>query len=169
LRCARFEVDIDGPGSVEWLVAGWAARWGIPPDQAQDRVLLALELQKRGFHHTVTIFDGDKRIAAGSAYVHQNELVAGVLHCLPEYRDAMLGIYVIDRTFALAADLGVEAFDLGGGHDYKKKWAPEGGTRTTFTLAPTWLWRIQKSIKTLRRVSGSTSSFQVSNAVAPLD
>jgi hypothetical protein len=149
-RCEGLDVRVDDPGSVEWVVEGWAERWNHEPDGTADRILLADALQRTGRHHTVSVFDGEKRVAAASTYVHRNELVAGVLHWLPEYRDRMPGVYLIDRTFAFAEERGLAAFDLGGGHDYKQRWAPEDGTRTTFTMAPAWAWRVQKAASLLR-------------------
>ena len=46
------------------------------------------------------------------------------------------GMRFMDLTFYWGADAGFENLDLSGLHDYKKRWAADGGQRVEFTLCP---------------------------------
>lgn len=154
-RCAAFTWALDPPGAARWVITHWSQRWrdGADADPAvEDRILIAEALEARGLHHTVCLYDGEKLIAGSTNFVHRGDLVAGVIHGDPDYRNHGIGVRLIDQTFAFAAGEGLAGFDLGAGHDYKKKWAPEDGSRGTFVLAPEPIWRMQRAISTLRRL-----------------
>ena len=137
-RCRNFTVAIDYTGAEEWVIRHWSQQWncdGDPVAQA-DRVEIARELQRHGRHVTISLFDNGKMIGGSSNFIHQSDLVAGVYYYEPEYRRFGAGVRLIDLAFALATERGLAGFDLGGKADYKKKWAPVSGTRSSVLVAP---------------------------------
>jgi hypothetical protein len=46
-------------------------------------------------------------------------------------------VRLLELTFFWAKENGIAHFDIGGGHDYKKRWAPVGGEWHSFEHLPT--------------------------------
>jgi CelD/BcsL family acetyltransferase involved in cellulose biosynthesis len=84
--------------------------------------------------------------------VHHNDLVAGVIYREPEYDWYGVGVRLIDLVFSFAAEKGFETMDLGGGHDYKQKWAPQEGERWQFNVCPEYLYRAKQVVNWGRTV-----------------
>ncbi len=167
-RCRDFAVAVNPPGSARWVIENWSARWN---DQAvstsdpslADRILLAEYLEGCGKHYTLVLLDGTKPIAGATNTVHGSDLVAGVIYREPEYDRYGVGDRIIDSVFSFAAEHGFAMLDIGGGHEYKKHWAPQDGERWSFTICPIervvgkWLLRQQQPIyrkakRILRRI-----------------
>ncbi|GIK40331.1 MAG: hypothetical protein BroJett011_41640 [Chloroflexota bacterium] len=84
--------------------------------------------------------------------VHHNDLVAGVIYRKPEYDWYGVGVRLIDLVFSFAAEKGFETLDIGGGHDYKKYWAPQAGERWQFNICPECLYRVKQVVRWGRAV-----------------
>lgn len=139
-RCRDFSHAINTLGSARWVITNWHARWYEPSvdenGSLSDRILVAEYLETIGKHYTVMLFDGSKPIAGATNTVHGSDLVAGVIHRETEYDWFGVGDRVIDLVFSFAAERGFSILDIGGGHSYKKHWAPQQGERWSFNICP---------------------------------
>lgn len=154
----RFEAlacDVDRPGAAEWVIANWSMRWN-GTDRAEaairDRILVAQALEARGEHHTIGLYDGDRMVAGSTVFVQGKDIVAGVYYTLPHYHQRGIDARLIDQSFSFAAGLGYSRFDIGGGLAYKAKWAPEEGSRETFTVAPQLFWHARRTGSAMRNL-----------------
>jgi hypothetical protein len=157
-RTAHLTVAVDQSGDVEWTIDRWRDSWADDHEQltvaADDMKLSTLLLRDQGRVTTVTIRDGDVRVA-GSINIHRGE----ILHSYSLARDLdrpkeRLGNRILDLTFEVGRDKGFRYFDLGGLVDYKSEWAPPDGERSTVEFIPTLL-RIPPAVK--RRLSRAKS------------
>ena len=157
-RCKGFELKINSPGAIEWIVRNWASKWrtgGISetPDLS-ERLLAAQYLQEQGRYFALMLFDGDEPIAGGTLMIHRNEAVA---HC--SYRDPKYdwhGVMTrhIDLTISWAKSMGLQGIDLGGSYAYKKIWAPENGEKWKFEICPDNVRLERKALQFVKRVNG---------------
>jgi CelD/BcsL family acetyltransferase involved in cellulose biosynthesis len=99
--------------------------------------------------------DAGSPVASTTVTVHGDSLVAGVIYRRPEFDRQKVGIRMMDATFAYAAENGYTSFDIGGGFDYKAKWAPQAGRRATFGICPDPLFRGRRM---LQRLHGPTAT-----------
>jgi GNAT superfamily N-acetyltransferase len=137
-RTTRLRVEVGNLSHVAPIVAGWHAKWtgGDPGDAiVRARIAIAHALEGEGRHITLALLDGDEIAAGSTNFVHRGELVAGVSYMSDNYRQLGVGVRMIDAMFDEAGRRGIKAFDLGGGGDYKQKWAPIGGERAKFSVA----------------------------------
>ena len=148
-RTARMRVEVGNLAHVAPVVSEWHGRWarGDADDIAvRARLAIAHALEPAGAHVTVALLDGDEIAAGATNFVHRGEMVAGVSHVSPKYRQLGVGVRLIDAVFDVAEQRGLTTFDLGGGADYKQKWAPIGGERAEFNVA-------SARVRLLRRIS----------------
>jgi hypothetical protein len=144
----------NAPGASEWIISSWARKWGIAADETQDRILAARFLEQRGKHFSLTLFDGDRPVAGQTCLSHRGEMIAQCLY--RENDSSSLGNRMIHLTFCWAKEKGFRAIDIGGGYDYKRKFAPPGGEEHAFILAPRWRYAAEQALRGLkRRVIGS--------------
>jgi len=160
-RCEGLDVVVDGPGDAEWVVRCWAAKWSGTPGgdpegfRVAERLEVASALAPRGRHMTVTLRAGDQRIAGATMVRVGDAMVAGVL-----YRDESVGglpsgVRVIDASMTEAARRGALVFDLGGGHAYKSKWAPQVGLRHDLEIAPALSHWARTRVRAARSAPGA--------------
>jgi hypothetical protein len=161
-RCRDFTLAINSPGSVEWVIENWEAKWrnnpAIMDPSLPDRVAAAKYLENQGLHYTLLLLDQDTPIGGATQTVHGNDLVAGVIYREPEYDWYGVGIRLIDLVFSFAAEKGFDWIDIGGGHDYKNKWAPQEGARWQFNICPEYLYRGKQVVNWARKVRGQLSN-----------
>ncbi len=158
-RCKNFTFEIDRPGVADWVIQNWSTKWRTEPGadpSLVDRQAIAAFLEPRGLHHTIALFDNGKLIGGSTNLVDRGCLVAGVLYFEPEYRRYNAGIRLIDLAFALSLERGLTAFDLGGRSEYKKKWAPERGTRSSFVYSPSVVYRTRQTAALAHKIYGAT-------------
>ena len=155
-RCKDFKPKINSPGSAEWTIKNWEAKWRLNPElidpSLTDRILAAKYLEERKLHYCLTLFDQDTLIGGATITAHKKDLVAGVLYYEPNYRRYGVGDRLIDLCFNFAIENGFETFDIGGGHEYKKRWARQDGERWWFNICPEPLYRIKQASRWARRV-----------------
>jgi GNAT superfamily N-acetyltransferase len=142
-RCKGFEMRLDEPGSLEFTIRHWEARWRpsnvtVMPD-LEDRVIVATSLERLGFSHTLSLFDEDRMVASLSFTIHNNEAVAHYNYRNPEYNWHGVMTRLIEAGFYWARDRGFRKVDLGGSFEYKAKWAPENGEKWEFTVCPGYM------------------------------
>jgi hypothetical protein len=139
-RCETFRLVINEPGMTEKTIRNWGARWkpeGQPEMiDLEDRVLVATYLEKAGRCFVLTLFDNDEPTASIIWLNHRNNAVAYVNFRNPKYDWNGAMRCLIDRSFYWVREMGFEKLDLGGGFDYKEKWAPVGGTKWEFNVSP---------------------------------
>jgi hypothetical protein len=161
-RCQDFVLAVNSPGAAEWTIRHWEAKWRDNPDvespSLSDRLVVAKYLENRGQHHTLILLDQDTPIAGATLTVHYNDLVAGVIYREPGYDWHGIGVRIIDLTFSFAAESGFETMDLGGGHDYKKYWAPQEGERWWFNVCPESLYRAKQVVSLAHKVRGKVAN-----------
>lgn len=161
-RCQEFTLAINPPGSAEWVIKNWDAKWrdnsAISP-ALSDRIIAAKYLEGLGQHYTLVLLDRDTPIGGATNTVHHKDLVAGVIYREPEYDWHGVGVRLIDLVFSFAAENGFETMDIGGGHDYKKHWAPQEGERWQFTICPEYLYRAKQVVNWGRKIRGQASNW----------
>lgn len=157
-RCRNLTLAINSPGSAEWTIRNWQARWSEDPASVDpslsDRILAAEFLASRGRHYALLLLDGDVPVGGATMTVQNRDVVAGVLYREPQYDRLGVGVRLIDLSFSFAAENGFEVFDLGGGHDYKKHWAPQQGERWWFNLCPEPLFWVKQAVRWARKLRG---------------
>ena len=137
-RTSKLEVRVGIPEFAEQIAAGWRTKWTASPagdPEVRNRGILARALEPLGRHVTIGLFDNGRLAAGCTNFVHRGALVAGVLYVPEAYRALSAGVRLIDLAFEEGARRGLSGFDLGGGADYKLKWAPPVGERARFTVA----------------------------------
>lgn len=155
-RCRDLTLAINAPGTAEWTVRNWEAKWrenpAIVDTSLPARLVTAEYLSQRGKYYTLSLSDGDKLAAGASIMVHGKDLVAGVFYRDPDYHHHGVGDRLIDLSFAFGVENGFETIDLGGGHDYKKHWAKPDGERWFFNACPELLYRAKQVTNWMRDV-----------------
>jgi hypothetical protein len=128
------QARIDHPGDIEWVTKTWMNSWDDSAEgettAGPDRILGGIELTRAAQFHVVTLVDQQDRPVAGCTfYVHEDSVVAQVLARDESLQASAVGTRLIDETFKWAAAAGFRYMDMGGGHEYKARWAPEAGNR----------------------------------------
>jgi len=150
-RCKNFEFRINCPGVREWTIKNWGSRWHTDSGLL-DRLIVSEYLQEKGMLYTHSLHDKGEPIAGSTCLIHDNDIVAYVNYRNPEYDSFGVMTSLIDQIFSWAKEMSFTTFDIGGGHDYKKKWAPESGTKYEFDIIPnagiidSWLMRSRHKI-----------------------
>jgi hypothetical protein len=148
-RTRDFAVELDGPGASEWTIRGWAGAWGgRETASADDLVIAADHYSRAGRFHTIRLLDGREPVAGHTWFVDGDALLLITTFTKPEYRQHQAGTRNLDAVFAWAAQAGFSQIDLGVGHEYKRRWAPESGTRWSFDVRP---WHIHATAAIVRQ------------------
>jgi CelD/BcsL family acetyltransferase involved in cellulose biosynthesis len=131
-------VQVNRPDAAEWTIRNWGQKWAGDEDgeisDTGDRLLMARFWEPRGRHATVTLMLDDRFVASAAVFVHGNDIVGLANYREPEFDKLQTGTRLLDAVHHWATDAGYDKHDFGGGHDYKKRWAPEDGSRWQFTV-----------------------------------
>lgn len=144
-KLGHLTVRENAPGASEWVISRWAAKWGVPEGETRDRLLAASYLEARGRHFSLTLFDGDRPVAGQTCLSHRGDMVAQCIH--REDENGQLNNRLIHETFLWAREKGFRGIDIGGGHDYKRKFAPVAGERQELTIAPPWRYAAESALR----------------------
>jgi CelD/BcsL family acetyltransferase involved in cellulose biosynthesis len=87
--------------------------------------------------------------------VHGRDLVSGVVYRNPAYEKHSVGTRIWDLSFEWAAKNNYEKLDMGGGFDYKQRWAPQEGERIKFRVCPPYLFAMKQALRLGRRLSAN--------------
>jgi GNAT superfamily N-acetyltransferase len=138
----RFTFEVDAPGSAAWAIRDWAAKWKHSPASvsAPDFLVAAEYLQARKLLHSFWLLDESTPVAGRIMYVDGDDLVLACTSYLEEYRQLGVGVRLFEQSSQWAARAGYATINLGGGHDYKAQWAPQGETIWTFNVAPNYVY-----------------------------
>lgn len=161
-RCRELAVEVNAPGATEWTIRQWAAKWhgdcadadaGLP-----DRLLAAEYLTKIGRYYTLTLADQGAWVGGVTMMAHGENLVARVIYRDPHYDRCGIGDRLIDLSFSFGAEHGFRKFDLGGGHDYKKHWAPQEGEHWLFDVCPESIYMAKQALHWAREATHTVIS-----------
>ena len=136
------------PGASDWIIFNWARKWGVAEDETQDRMLTARFLDARGKHHSLTLCDGDRPIAGQTWTLHRDTIIGQCIY--RESENSQIGNWMIYLAFCWARDKGFRDIDIGGGHDYKRKFAPPRGKRHELTLSPRWRYATEQAVRGMK-------------------
>jgi GNAT superfamily N-acetyltransferase len=157
-RCRNYNLKVNFPGSEEWIIKKWEARWrkefAVMDPSLPDRIVAAKYLAGYNLYFSLTLFDEEAPIGGATMTVQGNHLVAGVLYREPQYHRDGVGDRLIDLSFSFAAEHGFECFDIGGGHKYKKNWARQEGEHWLFNICPASLYRMKQMTRWARKLMG---------------
>jgi GNAT superfamily N-acetyltransferase len=148
-RCRGLTLSVDSAGAAEWTTRNWARVWSVSPAEVLDRLLVNKALEGSSRLHTHLLSDGGEPVAGATGTVDGTTFVAGVLYRDPGYESRNVGTALIDHVFRWAAQAGYSSFDLGGGHDYKERWAPEAGERWSFKVCASSLCWARRGLLSL--------------------
>lgn len=170
-KCASLDLSVNQPGDAAWVIESWAQKWGIDQGQpasataVEDRIRIAEHLEPIGRHVTLVLRDGETPIAGATSYVHDGTLVAGTLYRDDSIESLPTGVRMIDAVFEYAAQQHIETIDLGGGHDYKIRWAPERAEHHELIVSPRLLRHARAAMRTTRQIG--TSAYQRVRGAVP--
>jgi hypothetical protein len=139
---AELTFQVNAPGALEWIIRSSERKWRENPAVESPRIpntLMALAWAERaGKHFSLTLSDGQNFVAGQSVLIHRNDVICGATYRDPRYDRAAPGHIVLARTFYWGRESGYDTVDLGGGFDYKHRWAPVLGTKSTVHISPTF-------------------------------
>lgn len=148
----RFTFEVDSPKSAAWTIRHWADTWkGSPATISAPDFLVAVEyLRARNLLHSFCLLDEGTPVAGRIMYVYGDSLVLACTSYLEEYRQVGVGIRLFDQSSQWAAKAGYTAVNLGGGHEYKAGWAPQGERIWTFNIAPNHIYLAKQVARACR-------------------
>ncbi len=155
-RCERFQIKVNHPGALEWVIAKWDEKWREPAsgdrEDLRDRLVAAQYLEKHNLSHTFVILDAGRLIAGSTVLVHRNALVGQYSYRDPDFDWYGVGHRLMDFIFEWASKCGYAEFDLGGAYpDYKRRWGPQDGEKWHIQIRPELSYRMRQ----LRELAGS--------------
>lgn len=137
-KCAHLRFEVNMVGADEWAITNWAKRWSTPGSshfaESIERIAVSRYWTKRGRQFTFALLDGDRLAAADVCFAHRGDIVGQIHYRDPAFEKYSVGTRLIEGVHRWAAESGFAGQDFGGGHAYKKRWAPESGIRWEFTL-----------------------------------
>jgi hypothetical protein len=155
-RCRNLVLVVNVPGSAEWTIRNWDAKWrgksATVHPSLDDRLLAATYFEQRGMLYTLSLLDRGELVAGNMMMAHGRDLVGLVNYRRSEYNRYGVGDRLIDLAFSFAVERGFEVLDIGGGHDYKRHWAPEDGAYWQFRICPQPLWGVRRALGWLGRL-----------------
>jgi hypothetical protein len=137
-----FAFQVNAPGALEWIVKNSERKWREDAEVESPRItncLMATACAERiGKHFSLTLSDHETFIAGQSVFVHGHDIICGPTYRDPRYDHAAPGHAILAKTFYWGRDRGYAALDLGGGFDYKQRWVPIRGSKSTIHISPTF-------------------------------
>jgi hypothetical protein len=161
-RCERMTLSVNAPGATEWVLKSADLHWRPAarkhPDRSSTTMVAAKYLAPLGKQQTFTLHDGDKCVAGDVAFVHRRELVATCAFRDRTYDHFGVGNRLMDLYSHWAKEQGYLAWDLGGGFDYKARWAPARGVKATLLVSPAVPYCTYRLRRTLARARDANVS-----------
>jgi hypothetical protein len=135
-RCSRLRLALNPTGGAAWTIRNCGNKWRVPTGITEDRVAAAEWLEARGRHFTLLLCDGERPVAGDTLCVDHGDVVSQSTYRDEAFDHLKVGTFILDRVFAWARDAGFANIDLGGGFDYKARWAPEVGVNFSLQVTP---------------------------------
>lgn len=142
-RSVGTKVVHDDPGTLQWTIDTWEGRWADDPSDetgagADMRAIWPRLLDDGVLRITALVADDDTPIASNVTIVVGSTLL-GLINARNTTFGSSVGsigtlalVECIDRARAS----GLSDFDLGGYHDYKRRFTPESRTAYEVDIAP---------------------------------
>lgn len=138
-RCRGLALSVNHPLATEWTITNWERSYRPMPDRPfvdlDDRLAAARFLQERGLHLSFCLLDDGWPVAGNTVLVDGNDLVGQYTYRDPAYAPRGVGTRLLDLVVEWALEQGFRSLDLGGGHDYKRRWAPPRGEEGELVLS----------------------------------
>jgi hypothetical protein len=170
-RTEGFQLEVNAPGASEFVIRNWLRRWqGENVGETQellDRLTVAHHLERLGLHFTLTLRDGDRWVAGNTNIAHGRDFVCQTSWRDLDYAKHGLGVRLEELTFRFAKEAGFASYDLGGGHDYKRHWAPVTGERWQFECTSAVGFFFRRAANWLGLRATSPAQPRNSGSVAP--
>jgi len=128
LRFLEGGVDIDHRHAVEEIQRIHHLRWGYSPDLSGKYDLFhddiaSIHIRRNGLFSLLLQLDG-RNTAGLFGYVYRNKFWGVMIGRDPAYPDLSLGSVLLREALERVCSLGMAEFDfLGGGGEYKRRWA----------------------------------------------
>lgn len=139
-RTRGFTLEVDAPGAAAWVIRSWDQKWMNHPAMetiaADDQILAAQYYQRNGRLHSLRLLLDGAPVAGHNFYVHGRSLVYTCTYRDMRYESKSVGTRLLDLSFQWAAESDFDMIDLGSGHSYKQRWAPEDGARWYANVCP---------------------------------
>jgi len=137
---SRFELRVNAPGALEWIIRNSERKWREVPEvetpRTANHLFASAEAQRFGRYIALTLSEGDVFVAGQSLLVHRGDLVCTSTYRDPRFDAAAPGNAILARAFYWGRDQGYSELDLGGGYDYKRRWVPVHGTKASVHVLP---------------------------------
>lgn len=133
-RCKKLTMTINEPGALHWIITNWGKKWGIASDEVKDRIAVAEYFEERQKYYSFMLLEEGRRIGGISNFIDGREVVCHHIYSENGYEYYNPGTSLFDITFRWAKDAGYCGIDMGGGFDYKSRFAPERGKKVEFTV-----------------------------------
>ena len=140
-RCRDFAVSYNEPGIGKWVLQQAGKHWlgGDRADSSHlaNRALTAGYLEALGKLLTIALRDGQTLVAAEACIIHRQDLVLWTTFRDRSYDYHGLGNRLMELAYHRARDHGLAGIDIGGGFmEYKRRWAPQAGTKARLLISP---------------------------------
>jgi GNAT superfamily N-acetyltransferase len=134
-----YEFEIDASGAAAWIIDRWAEQWQ-KSDETGTRFDLAIAFdyyRQHGMCHAFRLLHDGEPVAGATFFIDGGRrLIWQTSYHDDAYRKQGVGTRLLELIFQWAASSPYETLDLGGGHDYKARWAPENGHIWSYNVAP---------------------------------
>jgi len=167
-RCRQFTLEVNKPGDAEWVLKNneeklLPAGLAEIPDLA-EKIAVSRYLEDRNLYYTLSLRDGDRRVAGATLIKHGNDAVAHTFYRDHQYNWHGVGTRLVELSFHWAKEMGFRRMDVGGSFEYKHKWAPEEGRKWAFEICP-WPLYVKNWILRMGRRGWDRISHRASSAV----
>lgn len=156
-QCEHMEFRLDDRDDLDWIVDTWSGMW----DDSQSQVIASAPDMRRawptmmrdGLIRTFMLLENGEPMTGTVLYCRDGVAVGRITARRMEREHRSAGTRLLDLTFHTLADEGYRLFDLGGGFDYKRWWAPPVAQRYNVAFVPKLLQRAQQAIERSRALS----------------
>ncbi len=157
-RTRDLRVALDDPDALEWVVARWVMNWEHSASDeigvADDLRAIWPEMLARRRLRTLTLYNGDVPVASSTMGVHGSTVIGLVTARDKTWTRGALGIRVFAESLEAMRGAGFERLESGGYHEYKRRFAPPGGTHPLVHIRPGLQGRVEAKVRRLRFLGG---------------
>lgn len=132
-RSRHLELRCNADGAARWIITGSERTWREACHPAAENLQRSLDAAEflAGCQRLVafTLQDHDQFVAGDISIIHGDSLVSTHTFRNREYNKMGAGNLVLEAVFRWGKSAGLREIDLGGGFDYKRRWALQDGTK----------------------------------------
>jgi hypothetical protein len=156
-RFGEVTLEIDAPGAERWTIDGWAQTWADhawnETVAAPDIAAAAAYLAPRGRYHAFRLLINGEPAAGLNLFVRGSTLIMMNSARDRRFDRAGAGIHLDELFYRWSGDSAYETVELGGGFEYKQRWADPVHTRARFSVAPAHLALARSGLLLARRIA----------------